>query len=480
MSLKLINNKIARRLVIYILVCSSVITLILTAHQLWREYRADVSAIELRLQQIGLSDVRSISQALWVFDTKSIEIQIEGLASLPDMQYLSVVNSDESMVAHTGIWAETDVIETVFPLEYVHRDEKIHVGQLSVQASLLGVYGRLIDQAIFILLTQALKTFIVSVFIFLIVQWMITRHLETIATYTETIDLNTENPLLVLGRKRTLMTRDDELDRVVDALNTMEKKLWSAYQEIRTHRDQLDRRVQERTRELEQANKELTSFCYTVSHDLRAPLRSINGFSDALIESHSPQLDEDGVEYLNRVKAAAVRMGELIDDLLSLSRVSQMDLVVTDIDISAICREIAHHLKQSHLDRSVEWNIQDGMQAKADTRLMRIALENLLGNAWKYSGKTDHARIDIGASRKDDSMVFFIRDNGAGFDMHYVDKLFKPFHRLHPASEFEGTGIGLATVERIIFRHKGSLWAEGEEGKGATFYFSLPVDPIPA
>ena len=225
--------------------------------------------------------------------------------------------------------------------------------------------------------------------------------------------------------------------------------------------------------ELECKNRELEAFSYSVSHDLRAPLRAIDGFSRALIEDCSDKLDSSGLDYLNRVRSAAQRMAELIDDMLQLSRVTRADLSRRHIDISTVAREAAADLQRQDPERHVDFKIEDGLVAEADSRLMRIVLENLLGNAWKFTRDSEGAAIELGVTDADEP-TYFVRDNGAGFDMLYVEKLFRPFQRLHTEEQYPGTGIGLATIQRVVDRHGGRVWAEGKVGEGATFYFTLP------
>ncbi len=227
-------------------------------------------------------------------------------------------------------------------------------------------------------------------------------------------------------------------------------------------------------KELEQANKELKSFTYSVSHDLRAPLRSIDGFSLALLEDYADQLDAQGKDYLQRVRAASQRMGELIDDLLALSRVSRTAMHYEEVDLSSMARAVIGELREAEPERQVEFIIADGLTALGDKSLLRIVMENLLRNAWKYTGKHARARIEFGLTWQEGMPVYFVRDDGAGFDMAYSDKLFNPFQRLHNADEFPGIGIGLSTVQRIIHRHGGEVWAEAAPEKGATFYFTIP------
>ena len=223
----------------------------------------------------------------------------------------------------------------------------------------------------------------------------------------------------------------------------------------------------------EAANRELEAFSYSVAHDLRAPLRGIDGFSQALLEDYSDKIDQEGRRHLAFLRESAQQMGRLIDDLLGLSRVARAELCRLPVDLSALARSVAAQLGGSDPDREVEIVIGDGISAEGDAPLLRIALENLLGNAWKFTGKRAAARIEVGTMFLDGNTVYFVRDNGAGFDPAYQAKLFGVFQRLHSTREFEGTGIGLATVKRIVSRHGGRIWATSEVDRGATFCFTL-------
>jgi signal transduction histidine kinase len=230
--------------------------------------------------------------------------------------------------------------------------------------------------------------------------------------------------------------------------------------------------------ELVAVNTELESFSYSVSHDLRAPLRSIDGFSHALLEDWADRLDDEGKDHLNRIRAATQRMGSLIDDLLNLSRLSRTAMQWQGLDMSALARSIVNNLHKDQPERRIEVRIQDGLTANADTGLVTVALENLLGNAWKFTSKQVSAHIEVGQAEVNGILAFFVRDDGAGFDPAYAERLFGAFQRLHGMDEFAGTGIGLATVQRIIHRHGGHIWAESEVGRGATFYFTLSKTSI--
>jgi signal transduction histidine kinase len=241
---------------------------------------------------------------------------------------------------------------------------------------------------------------------------------------------------------------------------------------VRTHLE-LARVRREWATELEQANKELEAFSYSVSHDLRAPLRAIDGFSKALIEEYGEKLDAQACRYLERVRMGTQKMSGLINDLLDLSRINRTALRNESISLTELARGVVADLQNREPARKVAIEIADGLMALGDARLITIVLVNLLGNAWKYTAKQPEARISFVPEIKENETVFCVRDNGAGFDMKYADKLFAPFQRLHQDSEFEGTGIGLATVQRIISRHGGRIWAEATVNEGATFFFTL-------
>ncbi|BAY66250.1 GAF sensor signal transduction histidine kinase [Calothrix brevissima NIES-22] len=229
--------------------------------------------------------------------------------------------------------------------------------------------------------------------------------------------------------------------------------------------------------ELQAVNKELEAFSYSVSHDLRAPLRSIDGFSQALLEDYQDQIDDTGKDYLQRIRSATQRMGQLIDDLLNLSRLMRSDMQLETVDLSLLARRIGTELQESHPERQVELIVQPGLTAQGDSRLLQMLLTNLLDNAWKFTSKHDRAKIEFGAIIPETGIpVYFVRDDGAGFNMAYTNKLFSPFQRLHRVDEFPGTGIGLAIVQRIVHRHGGRVWAEGLVEQGATFYLTLVAD----
>ncbi len=298
-----------------------------------------------------------------------------------------------------------------------------------------------------------------------------TRHAQKMSEDEVGVLVDAFNDMLdeIASRTKALETSNTELGQEV-------AERMRAREEVLKLNDQLEQKVLERTQQLQLANQELESFCYSVSHDLRGPLRAISGFSQALREELPEELPGDSKRYFDKIIAATLRMGQLIEDLLNLSRVSRVELVRQPVNCSELAREVINDLQQQHPTHSVNVEIWGSIIVSADHKLLRIVFENLLGNAWKFSSKQPHPQIEVGTMRDGQREVYFVRDNGAGFDMKFADKLFGPFQRLHAMNEYPGTGIGLATVQRIIHRHGGRIWFDSKAGHGAVFYFTLNSD----
>jgi signal transduction histidine kinase len=279
---------------------------------------------------------------------------------------------------------------------------------------------------------------------------------------------------------RVTATAHDELGELIASFNAMLDQIEDRDRALRESHDLLEQRVHERTQALNESNKELEAFCYSVSHDLRAPLRSIDGFGAALLEDLDGKLDDASANHLRRIRAATQRMGTLIDDLLSLSRVNRSALAIKPVDLTAMAQAVVAELRSIQPDRQVEVLISDGLDALGDARLLRQLLDNLIGNAWKFTSTRPEAFVEFGVRSDQGEPVYFVRDNGVGFDPAYAQRLFGVFQRLHAMTEFPGTGVGLAIVERVVHRHGGRVWATAEVGRGATFYFTLATSAAAA
>lgn len=618
-----VSNSLGRRIAVAILMFSSVVTLVSTVFQLALDYRREVGDIEAQMAQIRSSYQESLSASLWVTSFRDLELQLNGILRLPDMQYVEVRTDQGNLVAKAGQAISNHVLRHEFPLNFTHRGVQEHIGDVLLIANLEGVYQRLRDKVVVILITQTIKTFLVSLFILLLFQYMIGRHLKKIALYSDQLFAGKKTGKLVLERQVTPRIAGDELEQVVSALNAMQERLDHFVEELQesefrwkfalegagdgvwdfnvetndviySHRwkemlgysdeelpgtldtytrlvhpedavranaqhednligksdifnieqrmlckdgtwkwvmsrgmvvarneqgratrmigthtditerlkaaeamqallteteqaraalhqanDNMEKQVLERTAQLEAANKELEAFSYSVSHDLRSPLRGIDGWSLALQEDYGPQLDATAQEYLERVRSESQRMGQLIDDMLQFSRLGRAAMNLRNVDLSELVHAITARIQDAYPQRHFEFVIEPGLHAWADRRLLEVVFTNLLENAAKFSKMKELTKISFGVVQirepvsQEEVKAFYVQDNGAGFDMQYAYKLFGVFQRLHKAKDFSGTGIGLATVQRIVSRHGGHIWAESRPDEGAKFYFTL-------
>lgn len=469
-----------------------------------RDYRQRL--IEDLTTQCNLLGLANVS-ALQFDDPKSATESLSTLAARPQILAAAIYDAHGALFANyaSAGGKDTDAfpptVRTDEPkikgrsliLWQTIIDRKEVVGALYIKAD-YPIYARVWQYTRIVLSAMVLALLIAMVLSFRI-QRGVTTPILNIAKLAQRITQERDYHL------RAEKTTNDEIGHLVDAFNNLlsevdartaalelssqhlreeigeRKKIdearLRATNEVRRLNLELEKRVEARTSELERANNELEAFSYSVSHDLRTPLRAIDGFSQALLEDYGQNLDATGHDYLARVRAGAQRMGTLIDDLLKLAHVSRATLNRESIDLSAIADEIVADLRVSDPQRKVDITIIPELMALGDPHLLRIVLENLFSNAWKYSGKRTRANIEFGLSQHNGGTAYFVRDNGAGFDMAYANKLFGAFQRLHDAKEFPGTGVGLATVQRIIHRHGGHIWAEAVIDKGSTFYFTL-------
>jgi signal transduction histidine kinase len=433
--------------------------------------------------QAQIAGSNSVS-ALLFNDPHSAENTLSALQAAPNIVSAAIYTPDGATFASYSRHAGAQPAKTVPPIPAGQEDTYwFKDGQLEVIHAI--VFRGKRTGTVFILsdlreMTRRLKRYAGIAAIVLLVSLLAALLIASI------FQRAVAEPIVHLAETARIVSRDknyalrgtptgkrDEPDLLIGAFNEMLEQIQERDVSLRTAHDQLEQRVQERTAQLAATNKELEAFSYSVSHDLRAPLRSIDGFSLALMEDYADRLTEEGKDHLQRIRAATQRMGMLIDDLLNLSRMTRAEIRKEVVNLSILAHSVSASLREAQPDRQIEFRIEDRLEARADPRLVQVVLENLFGNACKFTSKRSSACVEFGRLRHNGSYAYFVRDNGAGFDSAYATRLFGAFQRLHAASEFPGTGIGLATVQRIIHRHGGEIWAEGAVEKGATFYFTL-------
>ena len=477
------HSPIAKRLTwINVLVSAAALLSACVAFLVYDQYTFREDLLQNLSAQAQIIASNSVS-ALTFNDPQAAKTTLSALASSPDIVAAAIFNydgslfaqfsrrPDETILAAPEIFPPREVVR--FADSYVTLLEPIvfqgrRIGTVYIRSDLQQRARRLIRYgaiAAIVLLLSLLAALLVSALFRKSFAQPIVRLAETASAVSQ--EQNYSIRVASTGRR-------DEVAVLIDAFNNMLAQIEQRDEALRKAQDELEQRVEQRTRQLVAANRELEAFSYSVSHDLRGPLEIINGFAHILQTEFGPQLDPSARECVQQIGGATRRMSELIDDLLNLSRVSTTAMHRERVDLTEMARSIMDQLCRREPSRRVDVVIHECLSVEADARLMRIVMENLLRNAWKYTSKNESAHIEFGCEKRLGRDTFLVRDDGAGFDPAFVDRLFKPFQRLHSASEFAGTGIGLATVQRIIARHGGEVWAEGAPQKGATFYFTLP------
>jgi signal transduction histidine kinase len=421
--------------------------------------------------------------ALVFNDPRAAESTLSALAASPNILYAAIYTPNRRCFAEylrdskvnplpmlaipagqsQADWFQDGQIALVRPIVFQGRP----IGYVYIRSDLQAINRRLRGYA-FIALGVLVTSLLAALLISKMAQRAIAGPISHLAAIARAVSVEKDYSIRVAST-----AQHDEVSTLIEAFNEMLVEIQRRDRSLSDARDELEKRVQERTTQLAATNQELEAFCYSVAHDLRAPLRGIDGFSQALLEDYEDKLDSSGKDYLRRVRAASQRMSVLIDDLLNLSRVTRVEMQKEKLNLSAIVESVASDLQMSEPGRGVEFVIEEDLLAIGDSRLLRVAVENLLGNAWKYTSRHGNARIEFGGAQRDGQPVYFVRDDGAGFDPRHAARLFGAFQRLHSNSEFPGTGIGLATVQRIVHRHGGDIWADAAIEQGATFSFTL-------
>jgi signal transduction histidine kinase len=461
------RNQIGRRLIVLVLAFSSVITLVISVVQLAFEYRDLRDAMDRELDGIAIY-VPTISGSVWDFDEKQIQRAINALILLPDLIEVRVTANDTRRQWVARKEPTPNTLTRSYPLHFESRGQQAEIGTLEVVGSLDAIYRQLINSAIGIVLSNGLKTLLVAFFMVVLIRRLLTTRLERMAGKVHSLvpDLL---PLreAVEANPHPMPAGLDELDAVQWTLDRTAEDLAAAVAALENLNRDLEARIRERTKELE-------SFSYSVSHDLRTPLRAIDGFSKILLEDYDDKLDDEGRRLLRVVRGSTERMGQLIDDILQFSRMGRQELSLAPVDVAQMARTVFAELQAANPGRDVQLEVGPLPQALADASLIRQVMVNLLSNAIKFTQPRAVGRIEVSGTTSGGQNEYCVRDNGVGFDMAYVDKLFGVFERLHGSHEFEGTGIGLAIVRQIVVRHGGKAWAEGKLDEGAAFHFTLP------
>lgn len=460
------RNQIGRRLIVSIIAFSSLITLCISAVQLFTEYRGLRSELDQQLNSVRIY-VPSIAKSVWDFDQEQVQRALDALTLLPNIAQVTITTPGARTQWNAGRSISSNFVTQTYSLRHEVRGTDTEIGSLNVIASLDGIYRQVMASAVSIILSNGLKTFLVALFMVYLIRRLITTRLEKMALKVHTLIPGILPLRLVVEHEPQPIPESlDELDAVDWTLDKTAEDLGIAVAALTELNAKLEHRVEERTQEIE-------SFAYTVSHDLRAPLRAIDGFSKILVEDYESQLDDEGRRLLNVVRANTARMSTLIDDILEFSRMGRREMGTVTVNMENLVRSVFKDLQSSVGERNLSLDIKALPAAMGDHAMLRQVIENLLTNAIKFTQPRESALIEVSATTEGGECIYSVSDNGVGFDMHYVGKLFNVFERLHSIHEFEGTGIGLAIVKRIVTRHGGRVWAESQLGERTAIYFTL-------
>lgn len=478
-----LRRGIGWKLFLRILLFSSLVTLVATAVQLYLNFRSDVSALERRLDEVEQVSLSSIAASLWHVDEPQLRLQLEGIRRLPDMQALEVRETTQThtpLVVTVGQPRTSMAIVRQVPVVYSDRGMTRSIGILRMEASLSGVYARLVDMTVVILISQGIKTFLVSLFTLYIVHRLVTRHLIAIAEHVGAAELGSPGPALRLERPRQMPP--DELDKVVAAVNDSRATLERAYADLRdanlamevdiAERRRTDSELRAALQRLTQSNQELERFAYVASHDLQEPLRSIILYSQLLERRYGPQLDGDAGTYIAFMVTAARRMHRLINDLLAYSRLMGDQRPLAPVAAEDAVEAALDMLRPVIDQAGAVITVEDLPVVLGDGPQLALLFEHLLSNAVKFRPLGATPLVKVAAERQAGEWLFSVSDNGIGIEASDQD-IFELFRRLHTQDAYPGTGVGLAICRRIVERHGGRIWVISRPGEGATFCFTL-------
>jgi signal transduction histidine kinase len=474
-----------------------IIAIIVTSGHVAVEYRRAKDEVKEAFALNNKVLGQTLTHEVWHLDLKALDHTLSGIIQMPYVVGVSVHSSEGSILARTGIVSvqekdhalyrqskiEQEIDEVSFSndlfwhsFELVDTEHSVSepIGLVYMYSSPSVIAVKVQNVFIPIIGFAAIKVFALGVIFLYFGRRILSEPLDKMVSFIRKF------PLMTITKDEHYQKDENELEILESALLLMSVRLKETLIELRTHRDHLKDMVRERTKELEISNryleeavKELETFSYSISHDLKAPLRAISGYSGMLHEDYSDILDEEGNKLVNVIIDNAVQMNKLIEDILQYSRMVRMPLKMGNVHIKKLTEGVIVELEGECKDRDIEINVQEMPNCNGDSIMIKQVLVNLLSNAIKYTGKKEKAEIEVGSKQIDNETVYYVKDNGVGFDMKYSDKLFGLFERLHSTKEFEGTGVGLAIAHRLIYKHRGKIWADAKINEGATFYFSL-------